>query len=83
MTKTKEVFILSSRYTVLGKPPKNYCKGPCEGTGIVPVGPKVKDKALRKLYLEAKSKRQSEDGYYFVKCPVCKGSRVNPKRTKG
>lgn len=33
-----------------------------------------KDPALIRLWVEAEKKEKSDDGYHFVKCPICGGS---------
>lgn len=80
------------RYTALGIPrpdPATMCKGPCEGTGLVPVqrprdgdlfvapDPDAKmEEELMRRWEEAESKNPSDDGWHFVTCPTCEGSRL-------
>ena len=78
----KMTITVFDRYSILGKPPKDYCKGPCEGTGVVPVNKDVKkrSKELYKRWLAAEKKLgPTEDGYHFVKCPVCEGTKRRKK----
>lgn len=75
--------ILISRYDVL---PYNECKGMCEGTGFVPVymhygdlrgedcrRPDETNSELIYLWWEAEDKSPTEDGWHFVRCPLCSG----------
>jgi len=70
----------TDRYKALGIPypdPKTMCKGRCEGTGYVPVkfGP---DEPWRTLWMCAEAKHPTDDGWHFVVCPRCKGTRLEP-----
>lgn len=73
------------RYTALGPP--SDCKGPCEGTGFVPVFVSKKripkgrravfkldetDPELRRRWDAAERVEPSKDGWHFVPCPTCK-----------
>lgn len=91
-----ESVTFTDRYDALGIPrpdPKTMCKGPCEGTGIVPVcyaDPKpgqltlvrVRDESdpeeveLRRRWRVAEQENPADDGWHFVTCPVCEGSRL-------
>ncbi len=56
---------ITDRYQALGIPypnPKTMCKGPCEGTGWVPV---IDPKLPRRLRAGCAK---------FVKCPDCRGT---------
>lgn len=74
--------------------PETMCLGQCEGTGVVPVygsdrkgEPKENevrpvdepDPVLRALWLEAEAKEPADDGWHFVVCPDCKGTRLRTK----
>ncbi len=70
----------TDRYQALGIPyPKsNICKGQCEGIGWVPVHkntPNDEEGNWHDLWLEQEIKHPEEDGYQFVICPRCKGTR--------
>ena len=68
----------TDRYKALGIPepdPLTMCKGQCEGTGFVPVHRDDPDEPLATLWKEAEAKEPTDDGYHFVLCPDCKGSR--------
>ena len=71
----------TDRYKALGIPypdPKTMCKGPCEGTGVVPVGAGETTPVLYTLWLAAEAKEPSDDGWHFVTCPDCKGTGKQP-----
>lgn len=69
--------IVSDRYSALGPP--NGCRGPCEGTGYVPIRPggptwDWKDdtsRALREAWFAAEAEKHAPDGYHFLRCPDC------------
>lgn len=70
-----------SRYSALGidiPDPDKICSGKCEGTGIVPVSYECKDVELLRRWREAELNAPSDDGYHFVKCPICEGTGVKP-----
>ncbi len=69
---------------------KTMCKGQCEATGWVPIGcppsllPLGSNKAAaidddeepwRSLWIAADAKKPSKDGWHFVPCPDCGGTR--------
>lgn len=58
----------TSRYDVL---PYNGCDAECEGTGWVPVADGESEEPWRTLWLEAEAASPTDDGWHFVKCPVC------------
>lgn len=71
---------VTDRYDILGPP--NGCKGPCEGTGWVPVkgrnmttegiqSPLETDPVLLALWNKAEEENPTTDGYHFVPCPTC------------
>jgi hypothetical protein len=66
-------FVFTDRYDVLS-PPLN-CKGPCEGTGYIPIWPGELDEELAARWIEAhaacKESDESCDGVHFIRCPVC------------
>lgn len=67
------------RYSALGIPrpdPNTMCQGPCEGVGLVPVRNGDDDPELRRRWEEAEEKNPADDGWHFVVCPVCEGSRL-------
>jgi hypothetical protein len=69
----------TDRYQALGIPypdPETMCKGDCEGTGYVPVAPLEDDPVLRVLWEAAEEAEPSDDGWHFVVCPTCNGTRL-------
>ena len=71
--------IVSDRYSALGIPrpdPKTMCLGPCEGTGFVPVHADETDPQLRAAWQVLEDKEHDPEGWHFVTCPICKGSRL-------
>ena len=67
----------TDRYKALGIPypdPKTMCKGPCEGTGMVPVQERDDDQAYSELWRQAAIKQPSDDGWHFVVCLDCNGT---------
>jgi len=77
----------TDRYQALGIPypdPATVCPGQCEGTGMVPVkirnkerglhGPVETDPRLIALWKVAEKESPSDDGWHFVQCPDCRGS---------
>ena len=77
----------TDRYKATGTPypdPETMCKGQCDGMGWVPVhkdDPNDDDGNWNDLWLEAEKKTPTDDGYHFVICPTCNGTRMdNNKR---
>lgn len=71
----------SDRYTALGIPypdPKTMCLGQCEGTGFVPIHAREKDPVFVSLWKKAEEREPTDDGWHFVTCPACEGSRLRP-----
>jgi hypothetical protein len=69
----------TDRYQALGIPypdPETVCKGDCEGTGYVPVAELETDPVLARLWQEAEEAEPSDDGWHFVICPTCNGTRL-------
>ena len=64
----------NDRYGGKWPDPTSVCKGPCEGTGKVPVHHSDRSEPYHRLWLEAEKKSPSEDGWHFVKCPDCRGT---------
>lgn len=67
------------RYSALGIPrpdPMTMCQGPCEGVGLVPVRSGDDDPELRRRWEEAEEKNPADDGWHFVVCPSCEGTRL-------
>ncbi len=75
--------------------PNTMCRGKCEGTGVVPVKYSVPkpgevsavndpndpdDAELRRRWEAAEREHPSDDGWHFVKCPTCNGSRLRIKQ---
>jgi hypothetical protein len=68
---------IADRYSALGPP--STCKGPCEGTGWVPVHRDGSVRRERKVSAElsrrweaAEKAKPTKDGWHFVACPRCK-----------
>lgn len=75
-----ESFQFFDRYDALGIPrpdPATMCKGPCEGTGLVPISRDETDPELRRRWDVAEQESPSDDGWHFVVCPTCEGSRLS------
>jgi hypothetical protein len=80
------VIEIYDRYSALGIPrpdPTTMCKGQCEGTGFVPVKFEHENDDegnWHDLWLEAEKLNPCEEGddWHFVKCPRCKGTRLEP-----
>lgn len=71
--------VASDRYSATGTPRPDVdtmCQGPCEGMGCVPIHADEEDEAYRALWLAAEEKSPSDDGYHFITCQTCKGSRL-------
>lgn len=74
----------TDRYQALGMPypdPATMCKGPCEGTGVVPVtADDLSGPRFAALWHEAHAKPHAEtcDGWHFVVCPDCAGTGKRP-----
>ena len=69
----------TDRYKATGIPypdPKTMCKGQCEGMGVVPIHEDDREEPFHSLWLEAEAKKPTDDGYHFVVCPDCKGTRL-------
>src|SRR5260221_237340 len=76
----------TDRYKALGIPypdPETTCKGPCEGTGFVPIKAGESDPVYRALWQEAhlnhctpfQEMREGKcDGWHFVRCQDCMGT---------
>ena len=79
MSEDKSIGIeFNDRYQALGIPypdPATMCDGPCQGTGVVPVNKDEQDPTLKALWTEAENEAPADDGWHFVKCPVCHGTR--------
>ena len=77
MTKAKEASY-TDRYQATGTscPDPENCCDTCEGMGCVPVGKNETEEPYKNLWLAAEKKKKTDDGWHFVKCPACKGSRV-------
>lgn len=88
-----EPFEFVDRYSATGTPypdPETICPGQCEGMGCVPVymetgrapdGQAVlitEDPELICRWQAAEAKCPSDDGWHFVICPVCEGTRLRP-----
>lgn len=87
---TTERFEISDRYSATGTPrpdPETMCLGQCEGMGWVPIHESNTDPRFRELWLKAeaaepyaqRSEKGARDGYHFVVCPDCNGTRLRPK----
>jgi hypothetical protein len=75
-----ESFQAFDRYDALGIPrpdPATMCKGPCEGTGVVPISRDETDPELRRRWDVAEQENPADDGWHFVVCPACEGSRLS------
>jgi hypothetical protein len=71
-----------NRYEALGIPwpnPETMCLGQCEGTGIVPVAKDDPEEPFHTLWLAAEAKKPSDDGWHFVVCPDCNGTRLRAR----
>jgi hypothetical protein len=69
----------TDRYQALGIPypdPETMCKGDCEGTGYVPVKYDSVEEPYRQLWLDAEEAEPTDDGWHFVICPTCNGTRL-------
>lgn len=77
----------NDRYSATGTPypnPHTMCLGPCEGMGVVPVRENHRDPELRARWLAAEDRAPwrnrpdpaDRDGYHFVICPDCNGTRL-------
>ena len=67
----------TDRYEALGvsyPDPETMCRGECEGTGWVPVKKDDKDTTFRALWEAAEKESPTDDGWHFVRCPVCAGT---------
>jgi hypothetical protein len=74
--------------------PATICEGHCEGMGCVPIydkrgDPKASDPGhasleseveprFVKLWEEAEAREPTDDGWHFVVCPDCNGTRLRP-----
>ena len=77
--KTGGVIEVTSRYEAMGIPfpdPKTMCLGQCEGTGVVPIPKDEMGEPWRSMWLEAEEEEPADDGWHFVVCPACKGTRL-------
>lgn len=72
----------TDRYKATGTPypnPDTMCLGQCEGMGVVPISEDDIDEPWRALWLAAEAEKPSDDGYHFVTCPDCNGTRLRIK----
>lgn len=79
MSEEKIEIVVSDRYSATGTPRpdvETMCQGPCEGMGCVPVKADHDDAGYRALWVAAEEKLPSDDGYHFVTCQSCKGTRL-------
>lgn len=70
---------MADRYSALGIPgpdPATVCRGPCEGTGFVPV--REDDTEYGDDWKLAEAKSATDDGWHFVACHACKGTGRRP-----
>jgi hypothetical protein len=71
----------SDRYSATGTPypnPETMCQGRCEGMGCVPVLSNEMEEPWRTLWREAEERKPTDDGWHFVICPDCSGTRLKP-----
>jgi hypothetical protein len=71
----------SDRYSATGTPYPDLdtvCTGHCEGMGCVPVERNDGDPRFRALWEEAEKRSPTDDGWHFVVCPDCNGTRLRP-----
>jgi len=54
--------------------PAAFCRGACEGTGLVAIRAQETDPTWKKLWDEAEEAEHTVDGWHFVKCPECHGT---------
>lgn len=76
----------TDRYQALGIPypdPATMCKGDCEATGYVPIKSDTDDPVYRRLWDEAEAVEPTDDGWHFVVCPRCSGTRLEPEQSDG
>lgn len=80
----------TDRYQALGIPypnPETMCQGQCEGTGYIPVYISKGNSSIEpieiennseliRLWQEAEAKHPTDDGWHFVVCPDCNGTRL-------
>ncbi len=72
----------TDRYDALGVPtpdPTTMCKGECEGTGWVPIcedDPDLQTEPWASLWTQAEAANPTDDGWHFVVCPTCEGTRL-------
>lgn len=69
----------TDRYSALGLPQPDantMCQGDCEGTGYVPIQNGDASPVYQALWDEAEAKEPTDDGWHFVKCPDCDGTRL-------
>lgn len=74
-----------TRYSACGLPdpdPATMCGGQCDGMGVVPVSPDApndEEGPWADLWDEAeRTQGPTDDGYHFVICPRCNGTRLEP-----
>lgn len=78
--KLADTFEFVDRYDTLGMPEPDaddICPGQCEGTGWVPVyedDPNDEEGNWHDYWLEAEAESPTDDGYHFVRCPLCGGT---------
>lgn len=71
--------VFTDRYGALGLPqpdPATMCQGDCEGTGYVPIKRDDPSPVYQALWDEAEAKEATDDGWHFVCCPDCNGTRL-------
>lgn len=54
------------------------CEGLCEGMGCVPIARGEDDPRFAALWLAAEARKPTDDGWHFVVCPDCNGTRLKP-----
>lgn len=87
----------TDRYQALGIPypdPETCCHD-CDGTGwrpikgahpddpAAPTSDLCTDPALLALWAAAEAVEHAEDGWHFVVCPTCSGTRLAPEQIDG
>lgn len=69
-----ESFTVADRYSAFGQ--ANHCKGPCEGTGWVPINKDDMSEPWRSLWVHSEKDAKSDDGWHFVPCPDCSSKKL-------
>ena len=78
-TTIRKLLEFENRYTAMGIPlpdPETMCRGRCEGTGVIPIYKDEQDEHLKSLWLKAEEAEPTDDGYHFITCPDCNGTRL-------